>query len=165
MNPRPAAYEAAALPAELPGHKIFIFTVNKKLMIITEAIPFGVLKEKLDELNAKKIAIISCDSCAKLCETGGEEGLEKLKKKLEENGFEIIYTKVIPVMCNLCVEKSGLDFEKIKEADVLIPLSCDAGKFILHKLVPDKKIVTYLDTRGLGAVGENGEIFFVRGFD
>lgn len=37
-------------------------------MIITEMKPFGMIKSSLND--CKEIDIVSCDTCAKMCETG-----------------------------------------------------------------------------------------------
>ena len=164
MNPRPAAYEAAALPTELPRHKPFNFEDNKKFMIITESKPFGVIKGKLDELKPNKIAVISCNSCAKLCGTGGDAGLIKMVSKLKEAGFNVSYSVVVPIMCNMSIEGQTLNKERVNDADVIIVLGCAAGELILKKMFPNKKIISALDTIGLGAIGENHDLFLVKKF-
>ena len=133
-------------------------------MIITEKKPFGMIKEKLDEMNPKKIAVISCNACARICGVGGSKGLKELENELSRCGYEIFYSKIIPMMCNYCIEKRLIDFEKIKSSDIIISLGCKAGTFILKKMFPNKIIIEALDTKGLGAIGKNNELFLVREF-
>jgi len=133
-------------------------------MIITESKPFGVIKEELDEIKPKSIAVISCNSCARLCGTGGEAGLINMVSELKKAGFNVSYTAVVPIMCNMSIEHQTLDKNKVNEAEVIIALGCAAGELILSKMFPNKKIISALDTIGLGAIGENHDLFLVKKF-
>ncbi len=35
----------------------------------------------------KKVGIVSCNSCARACETGGKEKMEELAQRLKQDGF------------------------------------------------------------------------------
>ena len=43
-------------------------------MIITSYKPYGVIRSMLKKW--KKVGVISCNSCARACETGGREKME-----------------------------------------------------------------------------------------
>jgi len=91
-------------------------------------------KKPLDEIlgamkDAKKITLVSCGSCAAMCQTGGTEGAEEMAEKLKENGFEI---KTIIVPEEVCDNRVMLkDFRKIDEdlndTDAILTLSCGLG--------------------------------------
>ena len=91
-------------------------------------------KKPLDEIlgamkGAKKITLVSCGSCAAMCQTGGTEGAEEMAEKLKENGFEI---KTIIVPEEVCDNRVMLkDFRKIDEdlndTDAILTLSCGLG--------------------------------------
>lgn len=91
-------------------------------------------KKPLDEIlgamkGAKKITLVSCGSCAAMCQTGGTEGAQEMAEKLKENGFEI---KTIIVPEEVCDNRVMLkDFRKIDEdlndSDAILTLSCGLG--------------------------------------
>jgi len=49
--------------------------------------------------------------------------------------------------------------------NVTIVLACDAGVYNLKKLFPKRKIIPALDTIGLGAYDEKGDLNLVRRFE
>ena len=104
-------------------------------MIITDFKPFGLIKNKLSKKD--KIGIVSCNSCVKKCETGGEEVMKQFELRLKK--------------------------EELK-GDTTIVLACDAGVYNLKKLFPKKKIISALDTIGLGAWDEKGNLTLVKKF-
>ncbi|UZE94070.1 MAG: hypothetical protein IB618_00645 [Candidatus Pacearchaeota archaeon] len=126
-------------------------------MIITALKPYGLIKAQLDKKD--KIGIVSCNSCAKLCETGGEKEMKKLAEKLKKDDFKVVDMDLIGVPC---------DFDQLKKdelhGDVTIVLACDAGVYNLKKLFPKRKIIEALDTTGLGAWDEKGNLTLVRKF-
>lgn len=126
-------------------------------MIITEMKPFGEIKPLLAKND--KISIISCNGCARRCETGGEEGLRRTKEKLRKENYEVIDEILItPVCCMDTVKKLN------PKGNVIVVLACDAGVEVVKRIFPDKKVISALDTKGLGAFDENGDIFLVKEF-
>jgi hypothetical protein len=126
-------------------------------LIVTYSKPYGLLKGLL-EFDVK-IGIVSCNSCAKACETGGRKCMEDLSERLKADGFEVVDQDLIPMACNIALVK-----KPVYDGDILIILACDAGVFCLKKLFPDKKIVAALNTTGLGARDENENIFLMKEF-
>jgi len=126
-------------------------------MIVTKQKPYGLVKPKLKK--SDKIGIVSCNACARMCETGGEKAMKELAAKLKKDGFTIVDTDLIGVAC---------DFDQLKKeelnGDVTIVLACDAGAYNLYKLFPKRKIIPALDTIGLAAWDEKGNITLVKKF-
>ncbi len=126
-------------------------------MIVTDSKPFGVIKSQLKKDD--KIGIVSCNSCARRCDTGGEEGMKKLAKRLKEEGFNVVDMDLVGIAC---------DFDQLKKdelkGDTTIALTCDAGVYNLKKLFPKRKIISALDTIGLAAFDEKGDINLVKKF-
>jgi len=126
-------------------------------MIITEMKPFGMIKSKLKKDD--KIGIVSCNSCPKICETGGEEEMKKIAKRLKKEGFNVVDNDIIGRAC---------DFDLLKKDDLhgttTIVLACDAGIYNLHKLFPKRKIIGALDTIGLGAFDHKGNLTLIKKF-
>jgi hypothetical protein len=126
-------------------------------MIVTNAKPYGVVKGMLKKW--KKIGIVSCNSCARACETGGKEKMEELATRLKQEGFDVADMELVPMACNVDAVK-----KPEYQADYLVALACDSGVCTLQSLFPNKIVVPALDTIGLGARDVEGNIFLMRKF-
>lgn len=126
-------------------------------MIITSSKPYGVIKGLLRKW--KKTGIVSCNSCARACETGGRKRMEELAERLRNDGYDIVDTDLIPMACNIDLVK-----KPEYKSDVLVVLACDAGVYTLQTLFPSKKIVSANDTIGVGARDGQGNIFLMKKF-
>jgi hypothetical protein len=126
-------------------------------MIITSIKPYGVVKGMLKKW--KKIGIVSCNSCARVCETGGKEKMDELAARLRQDGFDVVDMELLAMACNVDAAK-----RPSYQADYLISLACDSGVCTLQSLFPDKVVVPALDTIGLGARDAQGNIFIMRKF-
>jgi hypothetical protein len=107
----------------------------------------------------KKIGIVSCNSCARACETGGKEKMEELANRLKQDGFNVVDMEVVPMACNIDAVKKPQYV-----ADMLVALACDSGVCTLQTLFPNKVVVSALDTIGLGARDVQGNIFLMKKF-
>ena len=124
-------------------------------MIVTSSKPYGVIKGMLKKW--KKIGIVSCNSCARACETEGKEKLDQLAERLRQDGFDVVDSELLPMACNIDAAK-----KPNYQADYLVVLACDSGVFTLQSLFPNKVVVPALDTMGLGARDVQGNIFIMR---
>jgi len=126
-------------------------------MIVTSCKPYGVIRGMLKKW--KKIGIVSCNSCARACETGGKEKMDELAIRLKQDCFNVVDTELLPMACNVDAAKKPK-----YQADYLIALACDSGVCTLQSLFPGKVVVPALDTIGLGARDVQGNIFIMRKF-
>ena len=126
-------------------------------MIVTSSKPYGVVRGMLKKW--KKIGIVSCNSCARACETGGKEKMEELAQRLKTDGFDVVDMEVVPMACNVGAAK-----KPEYHADFLVALACDSGVCTLQTLFPNKIVVPALDTIGLGARDVQGNIFLMKKF-
>lgn len=126
-------------------------------MIITSSKPYGVIKGMLKKW--KTVGIVSCNSCARACETGGKEKMDELATRLKQDGFNVVDTELLPMACNIDAAK-----KPNYQADYLVSLACDSGVLTLQSLFPGKVVVQALDTIGLGARDVQGNIFIMRKF-
>jgi hypothetical protein len=124
-------------------------------MIVTYSKPYGVIKGMLKKW--KKIGIVSCNSCARICETGGKEKMEELAARLKADGFEVVDMELVPMACAIDAVK-----RPNYQADMLISLACDSGVCTLQSLFPSKIVVPANDTIGIGARDAQGNIFLMR---
>lgn len=126
-------------------------------MIVTTCKPYGVIRGMLKKW--KTVGIVSCNSCARACETGGKEKMEELAARLKQDGFNVLDMEVVPMACNVDAVKKP-DYK----ADYLVALACDSGVCTIQSLFPSKIVVQALDTIGLGARDVQGNIYIMRKF-
>jgi hypothetical protein len=126
-------------------------------MIVTNSKPYGVVKGMLKKW--KKIGIISCNSCARVCETGGRKKLEEMTERLKNDGFEVVDSELVAMACMVDLVKKH-DYQ----ADILLVLACDSGVCTAQSLFPDKMVFPANDTVGLGAQDRQGNIFIMKKF-
>jgi len=126
-------------------------------MIVTKARPYGEIKAELDK--KKTIGLVSCNTCARLCQTGGRKVMEELAERLKKDGYRVADTDLIGTPCFF----QTLAATQLR-AEITIVLACEAGLFILQKAFPKKKLVPGLVTVGLGAVDEKERVTLVRKF-
>lgn len=126
-------------------------------MIITKKRPYSEIKKSLKKND--KIGIISCNACARMCQTGGRKAMNEISKQLRQNGFNVVDMDLIGFACNYdLLKKNELN------GDVQIVLACDSGVYNLKKIFPKHKIIPALKTVGLGAYDSKGNIHLVRKF-
>ena len=126
-------------------------------MIVTSSKPYGVIKGMLKKW--KKIGIVSCNSCARVCETGGKAKADELAARLRQDGFEVVDVEVLPMACNVDAAR-----RPNYKGDLLVVLACDSGAYTLQSVFPTKVIIPALDTTGLGARDTQGDIFIMKKF-
>lgn len=102
-----------------------------------------------------RILILSCNTCARQSEgLGGRKGLEILAGKLEADGFHVQHQELIPVACSPTQLSNRLQDENVRrlfqEADVIIPLACDAGNDRVKGTLPDIPVLSVTRTLGKG---------------
>ena len=133
------------------------------MTIITTKKPFeevlGVLK------NVDKIGLVSCGSCAAMCQTGGTEGAKEMVEKLEQKGFEVVTTMVPEEVCDNRVMMK--DFRKIDEdlgeIDAILTLSCGLGVAsitqVLSRKHPDIPVFIATNTEFMGMTERIGRFY------
>jgi hypothetical protein len=126
-------------------------------MIVTSSKPYKEIKSKLKK--SDKIGIVSCNSCARMCHTGGELKMKEFSDNLKKEGFNVIDMDLIGTACN---------FDQLKKnelkGDVTIVLACDSAVYNLKKLFKKRRIVPALNTLGIGAFDSKGKINLVKRF-
>ena len=126
-------------------------------MIITSSKPYGVVRGLLRKW--KKVGLIACNSCARVCETGGQKKLDEMTERLKKDGFNVVGSDVVPLVCNIDAVK-----RRSFEADYLVVLACDSGVFTVQSLFPNKVVVPACNTEGLGAKDSQGNLFLMKRF-
>ncbi len=127
-------------------------------MIITKSRDYEEIKKELRKKD--KIGIISCNSCVRVCGTGGEDILKNLSRKLKKDGYDVVDCDLIGAPCN----KDQLQKNQL-HGNTQIVVSCEAGIYNLKKIFPNHKIISGLKTIGLGAYDNKGKVELIRGFE
>lgn len=96
-------------------------------MLVSERKPLDEILNSLAE--DKNIFIIACGGCSEACQTGGERGLEQLKRKLEEEGKTVAGSFVVDFACNkiLVVLKLNRHVSSVYNVDSILVSSCGVG--------------------------------------
>ena len=104
-----------------------------------------------------RIVIISCNCCARQSNgLGGQQGLRHLADKLMKDGFKVVHEELLPIACHPELLANRLRDEAVRKlfstADVIIPLSCQAGEKRAAEILPDLKVIHVTRTLGKGIV-------------
>ena len=102
-----------------------------------------------------RIVIVSCDSCAKASNgLGGEEGLSSLADKLVADGFKVLHRELLPIACSpeqlMELLQDEATRQLFEEANVIIPLSCQAGEKRMSENLPGLRMLRVARTLGKG---------------
>ncbi len=120
-------------------------------MIVTKPRPIERILENLASVDARRVFIVGCGSCATSADAGGEPQVAQLATTLEEAGFEVTGSFVPESTCNipavsLQVRKSGM----AEKADAVVVLSCGSGVQVVADIVPSIPVFPGLDSLFVG---------------
>jgi len=135
------------------------------LVVITTQKPEEEVFAALENYKIKKVVVVSCGTCAALCQTGGTEGLEQWTNKLREKGYVVTTGIVSEDVCDNRVMKKDLrniDVD-IAKSDGILTLSCGLGaQSIGHTIsdkYPNKPVVVANDTQFMGETERIGRFY------
>jgi hypothetical protein len=103
-------------------------------MIGTTKKPFDEVLEVLAPY--RKVAVVGCDGCAKVCGTGGTDEVADLAKQLKEQGKDIVFEATPERTCNVAKADPVLKplTDKMGAAEALIVLGCGGACQITRHL-------------------------------
>ncbi|MCW4015684.1 MAG: hypothetical protein NWF06_04880 [Candidatus Bathyarchaeota archaeon] len=126
-------------------------------MIFSKIEPYEEIIKKLDK-KEDKIAIISCNTCARTCGNGGLNKLNELGLRLIRDGYHVTDEAVVLYACSEPIlREAKLDLD----ANTIIVLSCSAGWSCFTRNFADKKVVQVTEDIGLVVTDTDKEIFKV----
>ena len=127
-------------------------------MIFSKIESYEDIVKKLDK-KEDKIAIISCNTCARTCGNGGINKLNELGFRLIREGYNVTDEAVVLYACSEPIlRESKLN---IDDANTIIVLSCSAGWSCFTRSYPDKKVLKVTEDIGLVITDTDREIFKV----
>jgi len=128
-------------------------------MIFSKVLPYDDIVKQLNKQDSK-IAIISCNGCARICGSGGLNRANRLRFKLIRDGYKV--TDVVVVLYS-CSEPSLRELKrKIKlnpDVNTIISLACSAGWACITRNFPDKKVINATEDVGLMVIDTDEGLF------
>lgn len=125
------------------------------MLMIARDRPYSELR---DALKGKKVAIWTCNTCARLCfDIGGEAAADRLAAALRNDGVDVLGVLYTGASCLEKKVREKYDEEIIGGADVVLSLTCNIGA-LCAKRAFGKEIFNPIATLGAGFVGENRRI-------
>ena len=112
--------------------------------------------ELLGMLKGKRVAIWTCNTCARLCNNiGGTESCERLAERLSKDGVQV--TKVVSTSAACLEDKVIGKKDEVLSGDpeVILSMTCSAGADNASRVF-DKDIINPIITFGYGILKEDG---------
>lgn len=103
--------------------------------------------EITNEIDKEKdiISVVSCNTCTRLSNTGGETKLLMMAKRLKRDGYNVVDAFLITMPCvDFYIENLNIN----SAVNTLVMLACSCGCANAKVHFPNKKIVPALDDRG-----------------
>ena len=84
--------------------------------------------ELLDTLTGKKVAIWTCNTCARLCNgVGGKDSAERLAARLRDDGISALSVLSVSAACIMDKVRTAAEDRVAVMCDVVVTLTCDVG--------------------------------------
>lgn len=119
----------------------------------------GTVKKPLEEILAalegyRKIAVVGCDGCAKVCGTGGSDQVTEMAKELEGQGKEIVVEATPERTCNIMHSRNTLTpiQDKLAAAEAILVLGCGGAVQIARQATEELGLTKPVKV-GLDSVG------------
>ena len=110
----------------------------------------------IPQLKGKKVAIWTCNTCARLCnEIGGQKSAEVLAERLSSDGVEITGILSTSASCIMSKVDSKYDEKIIGGCDIVLSLVCDVGSACVEQMF-GKPVLNPIETLGTGYLDING---------
>lgn len=126
------------------------------MLMVARDRPYSELK---DSLKGKRVAIWTCNTCARLCfDIGGTESAERLASALRNDGIDVLGVLHTPASCLEKKVREKYDGEQIGKADAVVSLTCNIGALCAERAF-GKDVINPVATVGCGFVGEGRKLF------
>lgn len=109
----------------------------------------------LRDLAGKKVAIWTCNTCARLCNgIGGKDSAEALAERLASDGVEVTGVLSTSASCIVPKVESKYDPAAIDGCDVILSLTCDVGASCAEEVF-GRPSINPIETLGPGYLDGN----------
>lgn len=115
------------------------------MVSVSRPIPY---EELVDSLNKEdRLAIVSCNACANYCRTGGRRAMATMGSDLEEDGYNVVASEIVP---KACILSNLRDVALPDEADTVLMMACVSGLRAANRMFAGKRVVSTNVTLGIG---------------
>ena len=122
------------------------------MMIMRRSVDYAGL---LGQLRGKKVAIWTCDTCARLCNgIGGKASATALMERLVSDGIDVTGVLSTSASCIMSKVSSKYDSEIIDGCDIILALTYDVGS-MCAEIAFDKDSINPIETLGPGYLDDN----------
>ena len=95
------------------------------MMVVRRSMDYPQLR---DMLRGKRVAIFTCNTCARLCnEVGGKDSAERLAARLRKDGVDALKAVSVSAACLMGKVRAVSDDPVVSMCDVIVTLVCDVG--------------------------------------
>jgi hypothetical protein len=100
--------------------------------------------------DAKRVAVISCATCANIIDTGGETGLKAMRQLLKEINREVTLEAMVIACCaeELMRPTFKMYQRALAKSDAIVVISCAGGVKAASLCSPGLPVIAALDTMG-----------------
>lgn len=123
------------------------------MMVVRRSMDYPELRDKL---RGKRVAIFTCNTCARLCnEVGGKDSAERLAARLRKDGVDALKVVSVSAACLMGKVRAVSDDTVVSMCDVIVTLVCDVGSACAGTCF-GKDILNPVETVGPGYLDDNG---------
>jgi ferredoxin len=121
-------------------------------MIGTALKPWEEILQALD--GYRKVAVVGCDGCAKVCLTGGTDEVAAMARRLQDAGKDVVMEATPERTCNVVKAHPVLEplTGKLREAEAVLVLGCGGAVQITRHLTEQYGLTVPVKA-GLNSVG------------
>lgn len=121
-------------------------------MVMRRALDYD---QVLERLRGKRVAIWTCDTCARLCNgIGGRVAAERMADRLREDGVDVTGVLHTSASCIVSKVESKYDPSVVDACDVILCLVCNVGTLCVRQTF-GKEVLNPIDTLGPGYLDAN----------
>lgn len=113
-------------------------------------------RELMESLVGKRVAVWTCNTCARFADVGGADAAARLADALRADGIDAYPAGSTSASCFEGKVAAKLDLSK--DPDVIVSLTCDMGALCAGK-VSSKEVVNPILTLGPGFITSEGRMF------
>lgn len=117
-------------------------------MIRTQWKPQAELELALRDV--KRVAVISCGTCANILDTGGDTGLKVMRQTLEKLGKKVTLESIVIACCAEELMRPTFKMYRgaLAKSDAIVVISCAGGIKAANLCSPGLPVIAALDTMG-----------------
>ena len=115
------------------------------MVSVSKPIPYQEIVDKLSK--GERLAIVSCNSCANYCRTGGRKAMASMSSSLAADGFNVVASEIV---CKACILTDLEAVELPEDVDAVLMMACVSGCRAANKLFRGKRVVASNVTLGIG---------------